>query len=129
MDDLRIERTPLTPEIEFKNSGEMSIKGKSLPEDPRKFYMLLFDWINEMNVNNINLDVKLEYVNTSSSKNILELIKAIDNQQNTKHLKLNWYYEVDDPDMLEFGEIIQRSLKRAKVEYLEYEDLDDGFSF
>lgn len=129
MDDLRIESTPLTPEIDFKNSGKMSIRGKSLPEDPRKFYMPLFDWVNEMNTNAVNLDVQLEYVNTSSSKNILELIKAIDNQQSIKHLKLKWHYEVDDPDMLEFGEIIQRTLKKAKVEYFEYEDPDEDITF
>lgn len=129
MIDLRIESTPSTPEIEFKNCGEMSIKGKSLPEDPRKFFMPLFDWINEMNANIVSLDVQLEYVNTSSSKNILELIKSIDNQQNVKHLNLKWHYELDDMDMLEFGEIIQRSLKRAKVEYLEYEDSDENYNF
>ena len=38
---------------------------------------------------------------------------------------MHWYYEIDDLEMLEFGEMIQRNLKRIKTQYLEYEDNDD----
>ncbi|MBI9053726.1 MAG: DUF1987 domain-containing protein [Bacteroidales bacterium] len=127
MSDLIIQSTASTPEIYFKQSGHLSIKGKSLPEDPKKFFSPLFDWVEDFNAENVQLDVKLEYVNTSSSKNILEFIKMIDSKDSVRHLNLNWYYEIDDLDMLEFGEIIEKRLKRTKARYIEYYDIDDNF--
>ncbi|MBU8892522.1 MAG: DUF1987 domain-containing protein [Bacteroidales bacterium] len=125
MEDLLIQSTESTPQIDFKKSGQLSIKGKSLPEDPKRFYTSLFKWAEELSAEEVQLDVKLEYVNTSSSKNIIELIKVVDRSQKIRHLNLNWYYEIDDTDMLEFGEMIERSLKRTKASYIECEDIDD----
>jgi glutaredoxin-related protein len=125
--DLIIQSTASTPEIYFKQSGHLSIKGKSLPEDPKKFFSPLFNWAEDLNVENVQLDVRLEYVNTSSSKNILEFIKMVDSKDNVRHLNLNWFYEIDDLDMLEFGEIIEKKLKRTKASYIEYYDIDDNF--
>ncbi len=122
MDDLLINETASTPEIDFRNSGQLSIKGKSLPEDPKGFYNPLFDWADQLSAEHVQIDIKLEYVNTSSSKNILELIKFIDRNKNIRSLNMNWYYEEDDFDILEFGEIVERSLKRTKAKYIECDD-------
>ncbi|MCB2195468.1 MAG: DUF1987 domain-containing protein [Bacteroidetes bacterium] len=122
MDDLYIDNTPSTPEIKFEKSGNLSIRGKSLPEDPKRFYNPLFKWVEELNTDNVDIQVQLEYVNTSSSKRIIELLKKIDNNSKIKHVKMNWYYEIDDPDMLEFGEVIQHNLRRTKTNYVEYDD-------
>lgn len=122
MDDLYIDNTPSTPEIKFEKSGSLSIRGKSLPEDPKRFYNPLFKWVEELTTDNVDITVQLEYVNTSSSKRIIELLKKIDNNSKVKHVKMNWYYEIDDPDMLEFGEVIQHNLRRTKTNYVEYDD-------
>ncbi|HAF29264.1 MAG TPA: nuclear pore complex subunit [Bacteroidales bacterium] len=122
MKDLYIDNTPSTPEINFKSSGHLSIKGKSLPEDPKKFYGPIFKWADNICAKEVELDIKLEYVNTSSSKRIIEFIKSLDNNRKIKKINLNWFYEADDPDMLEFGEMIQHSLRRTKSSYIEYED-------
>lgn len=124
MDDLYIDDTPSTPEIKFEKSGNLSIRGKSLPEDPKRFYNPLFKWVEELITENVDIQVQLEYVNTSSSKRIIELLKKIDNNSKIKHVKMNWYYEIDDPDMLEFGEVIQHNLRRTKTNYVEYDDAD-----
>lgn len=124
MDDLYINNTALTPEIDFKNSGHLSIKGKSLPEDPKKFFSPIFKWANKIRAKELQVDIKLEYVNTSSSKRIIEFLKTLDNNKRVKKIDLNWFYEIDDPDMLEFGEMIQHGLRRTKSTYIEYEDLD-----
>lgn len=125
MDDLIIQSTTSTPEIDFTRSGKLSIKGKSLPEDPRKFYEPIFKWAESFSTDVVEIDVKLEYVNTSSSKRIIELLKIIDCNKEIRKIDMNWYYEIDDPDMLEFGEIIQRTLKKTKTNYIEYVDIDD----
>ncbi|MFC2096219.1 DUF1987 domain-containing protein [Bacteroidota bacterium] len=125
MDDLFINNTASTPEIKFESSGKLSISGKSLPEDPRKFYNPLFKWAEELDTDHVDIDMKLEYVNTSSSKRIIEFLKTIDNNRKIHKIDLNWYYEADDPDMLEFGEVIQHNLRRTKANYIEYEDEDE----
>ncbi len=125
MNNLIIDSTNATPEIRFETNGKISIKGKSLPENPKKFYEPIFKWIDEFEAEQVNVDIKLEYVNTSSSKNILELIKKMDKNHKIKNLDLNWYYEIDDVDMLEFGEMIARIIKRAKTNYIECEDIED----
>ncbi len=125
MEDLFINYTNSTPEIDFKQSGYLSIKGRSLPEDPQKFFDPLFKWINELDSEQVDIQIKLEYVNTSSSKRIIELLKLIDNNSRIKKVDMNWYYEIDDSDMLEFGEMIHHSLRRTKAKYIEYEDDED----
>jgi len=125
MDDLFINNTASTPEIKFECSGKLSISGKSHPEDPKKFYNPLFRWVEELNTDNVDINMKLEYVNTSSSKRIIKFLKTIDNNRKINKINLNWYYEVDDPDMLEFGEMIEHNLRRTKANYIEYEDDED----
>lgn len=124
MEDLLIQKTAYTPEIDFKISGQMTMKGSSLPENPQEFFVPLFDWVNELNVEQVQINLKLEYVNTSSSKRVIELIKAIDNNNRVKKVNLSWYYEEDDLDMLEYGEMIEKSLKRTKTNFIECDDLD-----
>ncbi len=125
MDNLKILSTPSTPQIDFNSSGQLSIKGKSLPEDPRKFYNPLFNWLEKLSTEQVQIDIMLDYVNTSSSKRIIELIKTIDTNSNVKKIKMNWFYETDDADMLEFGEIIQRGVKKIKTKYIECDDIDN----
>ncbi|PLX11369.1 MAG: nuclear pore complex subunit [Marinilabiliales bacterium] len=125
MKDLYIHNTNSTPEVRFEKSGKLRIAGKSLPEDPKKFFDPLFKWINELDSERVDIQIKLEYVNTSSSKRIIELLKSIDNNTRVKKVDMNWYYEVDDADMLEFGEMIQHSLRRTKANYIEYSEEED----
>lgn len=119
MEDLYINNTSITPEIDFKQSGYLSIKGKSLPENPEKFFGPVFKWAEDFSAKEVNIEINLEYVNTSSSKRIIEFLKKIDGNMKIQKIDLNWYYEEDDMDMLEFGEMIQRSLKRVKTKYIE----------
>ncbi len=122
IDDLYISDTPSTPSIEFKKSGSLKIEGKSLPEDPKRFFGPLFEWAEALDSESVNINIKLEYVNTSSSKRIIEFLKIVDNNKKIHKIDLNWFYEADDPDMLEFGEIIEHNLRRTKAKYISYED-------
>ena len=124
MKDLLIAKTVSTPQIDFKSSGQMSIKGSLLPEDPKVFFKPLFNWIENTDVERLKIDVKLNYINTSSSKRIIELFNIIDRDRKFKTIEINWHYEADDSDMLEFGEMIQRNLKRTNTQYVECNDLD-----
>ncbi len=114
MEALKIEGTSKTPTVIFDaNSGLLEIKGRSIPENSIEFYKPLIDWIESyFNTPNAatNVNIQLEYFNTSSSKCILDLFKRLENIQNNKKsiVAINWHYEVDDEDMLEAGEDYQQ---------------------
>ena len=97
------------------DNHRIEIKGKSIPEDPREFFTPVLQWFEDYTTNPPNhteVDVKLEYFNTSSSKTLLQIFKKLENIAGKKrNVKINWYYEVDDYDMKECGEDYRSMLK------------------
>jgi len=122
MEDIRIEGTPKTPTVNFiNNEGLLEIKGRSIPENSIEFYKPLIEWIESYAQgpkDSTNINIQLEYFNTSSSKCILDLFKKLEAINN--NITINWYYEEDDEDMLEAGEdyeaIINIPFKMIEVE-------------
>ena len=122
MEDIRIEGTPKTPTVNFINDeGVLEIKGRSIPENSIEFYKPLIEWIEsyaQEPKDSTNINIQLEYFNTSSSKCILDLFKKLEAINN--NITINWYYEEDDEDMLEAGEdyeaIINIPFKMIEVE-------------
>jgi hypothetical protein len=106
MDSLRMDGTPKTPEINFDGSGELLLKGRSIPENSVEYYEPLMSWIegygNAPKSETI-VKVQLEYFNTSSSKCILDVFKKLESISGSD-VQIKWYYEEDDEDMLEAGE-------------------------
>lgn len=108
MKDLRIEKTYNSPLVELNRNGHMSIKGRSIPENGFIFYQPVFKWIEEYGQSpspNTTLDVDLEYFNTISSKCILDVLKGFEKvKKSGLEVNVNWYYDEDDPYMLESGQ-------------------------
>ena len=106
MEDLKQEGSAKTPEVEFNASGELLLKGRSIPENSIEFYKPLIEWIDsysESPNSSTVLNVQLEYFNTSSSKCILDVFKKLESVTGSE-VSVKWYYEEDDEDMLEAGE-------------------------
>ncbi|MCG8409723.1 MAG: DUF1987 domain-containing protein [Bacteroidales bacterium] len=125
MTNLFIQKTRSTPEIDFKISGELIITGRSLPEDVHRFYDPIVDWIEKLECENLTLDLKLEYLNTSSTKKILTLLLTINENLKIKNITVNWYYESDDMEMEDLGLIYEEDVTRAKFNFIEGVDLFD----
>jgi hypothetical protein len=123
MNSLVIQKTDSTPEISFLNKGELKITGRSLPEDVHKFYDPLIDWVKMLETSKVKIDLKLEYLNTSSTKKILNLLIALDENKNINEVDINWYYEFDDLEMEDLGGIYKDELKRAKFSLIEGVDI------
>ena len=109
MEALSIEGTAKTPTVKFNHEGGiLEIKGRSIPENSIEFYKPLVEWLEEytgtpMDLTQVN--VQLEYFNTSSSKCILDVFKKLEAvHKGNSEVIINWYYEEDDEDMLEAGE-------------------------
>ena len=109
MEAISFEGTAKTPTVKFDAaSGVFEIKGRSIPENSIEFYKPLVDWLDEYAKNpktQTQVNVQLEYFNTSSSKCILDVFKKLENiHKGSNEVLINWHYEEDDEDMLEAGE-------------------------
>ncbi|HYX06384.1 MAG TPA: DUF1987 domain-containing protein [Bacteroidales bacterium] len=109
MEPLSIEGTAKTPSVRFDaEKGILEIKGRSIPENSIEFYKPLVDWLDAYKgstAGKTEVNVQLEYFNTSSSKCILDVFKKLENIHKSKaEVMVNWFYEEDDEDMLEAGE-------------------------
>ncbi len=108
-----LEGSPKTPIVNLNHdTGVLELKGRSIPENSIEFYKPIFDWIDSYNANPkpaTEVNIVLEYFNTSSSKCILDLFKKLETLNNGGKTKvtINWHYEEDDEDMLEAGEDYQ----------------------
>lgn len=111
MDSIKIEGTPKTPTVNFTaDNGTLEIKGRSIPENAVEFYKPLVDWIGNYGdaaKENTEVNVQLEYFNTSSSKCILDVFKKLESINGKTNITIKWHYEEDDEDMLEAGEDYQ----------------------
>jgi hypothetical protein len=123
MNSISIQKTDSTPEITFLVKGELTIEGRSLPEDVHKFYDPLIDWVKNIEVKKVKLDLKLEYLNTSSTKKILNLLMALDENEKVNEIDVNWYYEFDDLEMEDLGTIYEEELNRIKFHLIEGVDI------
>lgn len=92
-------------------SGEISISGRSIPENPIDFYQPLLNSL-KLYISNIDayvpLTIKfcLEYFNTMSAKTFVEIFKLLFDTNS----KVIWYYDENDDDILEAGEDYKASL-------------------
>ncbi len=105
-----------TPSILCDNeSASMHIKGISIPENSMEFYDVIIKWIStniDTTKADFNINIALEYFNTSSLKSLLNLIKAaIQKNSDVFKVNVNWYYDADDEDMKFRGEELAMILK------------------
>ncbi len=109
MDQLYIQSTALTPEINFSPAdGIFTIRGKSIPEDAEEFYQPVLDWVDDFansSGEGVHLTIELEFFNISSSKRILFLMyKLNDLVDKGTNVKITWSYKENDDDMFEVGQ-------------------------
>jgi len=111
VENLFIAKTKYTPEIQFLISGQLSIKGLSLLENSYEMYQKSIEWLRDFGKRpacNINLNLKLEYLDTSSVRSVVDIVKLLNSFKELGFkVRINWYYEKDDDDFYEIGEAMQ----------------------
>ena len=112
MENIIIESTPKTPAVRFDAANAvLEIKGRSIPENSVEFYRPMMEWLDKYAASpagKTNVNIQLEYFNTSSSKCILDLFKKLETiHKKGNEVVINWCYEEDDEDMQEAGEDYQ----------------------
>lgn len=109
MEKLQIQKTFESPAVSFDpDNGLLEIEGKLIPENAKRFYNPIMDWLEEYSQKPQSVtQVKLHfyYFNTISSKFILGILRKLDQiYKNGFEVKIEWRYLEDDEDGLEEGE-------------------------
>ncbi len=116
MEDIYLKKTFNSPEVEFiASKGELNIEGRSIPEDPGEFYEKLLDWLNDYFLDPKDetvMNVKLEYINSGSSKYMLELLRIIkENYNKGRNVLVKWYFEEGDESIQELGQHYEQTMQ------------------
>ena len=121
-----VDPTRRTPRIVLE-PGKIFIVGRSIPENPGEFYRPVYDWISkyiQINGHRTRIELGFEYINTSSTKWIYNIIKEISGMKNlADSARIIWYYDKGDEDMCELGFIL-KSLVECPFFVIETEKMD-----
>jgi len=124
MDSLLIEGKINSPNIDFNPStGLLKIEGRSIPENPVKYYQPIENWIIAFintSPQDLILYVHLDYLNTHSTECLLILMKKIEAyyKSSGNNVKVSWNFDEDDEDMETLGEDLA-SIAQIPFEYKE----------
>lgn len=112
MENLEIQGTETTPFLYFnKQTNQFKIEGRSLMEEANKFYKPLQEWLLEYRKNpnaKTELMIRLEYLNTETSRQFLDLFKILEGIPNSK---IVWQFSDEDEDMEEMGQELAELVK------------------
>jgi hypothetical protein len=109
-----IYKTSNSPEVKMcEEENYLEISGESYPENPIKFYKPILEWLNDILLfkNEMNLIFKFDYLNTTSSKLLMDILDASNEfHKKGKKITIKWIHKKDDEDMLEMGQEFKNSL-------------------
>lgn len=112
MKNIFISGTDRTPEVDFRfDEGYLKLSGRSITENPTKFYNELAGYLEEY-VRNAQpstvFKVILEYFNTSTSKCLADMFKQLAKiHLNGNQVLVEWYYEEEDEEIKDSGKDYQ----------------------
>ncbi len=102
---LKIKATKNTPYLYFNPDGIIIVRGRIIPEDAADFFRSTFlQWTNlyiKQPASQTKIHITLEYTNSSATEELLNWMRLFEQVPNTT---VFWHYDVDDEDMLEYGE-------------------------
>ena len=124
METISLESTKKTPMVLLDPSGKLRIGGRSIPEDASKFFDGILNWVLAYVASpqdSTTIDIELEYFNSGSAKFVMQILRELSELiHNGKELKVNWYYEEGDDDILERGEYYS-SILDLDINFIETE--------
>ncbi|NIM18395.1 MAG: DUF1987 domain-containing protein [Candidatus Aminicenantes bacterium] len=124
MDNLQIKKTKYTMDVNFnKDTGVLEMAGSSYPENALDFFGPIIEWIKHyisQTNNPMVMNIRLNYLNTSSTKCILDIFEILElYHKSGGDVKVNWYYAEDDEDIMETGEELGEDFD-FPIEFISY---------
>ncbi|MFM7682775.1 MAG: DUF1987 domain-containing protein [Bacteroidota bacterium] len=115
MKDLNLTQTDSTPLVLFQENGNLEISGKVIPDSELDFWTPVSSWFNEYlqsPATNTIFRLRLVYLNTSSSKEILHMLYRLNElKERGFSASVQWEYNEGDFDMLEVGRDYEHMVK------------------
>ena len=117
MENFTIKETKYTPEVNLDiQTGILSIKGNSYPENTLEFYdpilNVLEKFFEETKVDLIVLNIEILYFNSSSSRVFFEIFDLLEDHSERLNFAINWIYESDNEGILEIGEDFKEDFEK-----------------
>jgi pyruvate-formate lyase-activating enzyme len=106
---MRIEATRHTPLLEWDITDDkvfIRVDGVSIPENAYLFFRPFEEFINAINtekVKNAEVILRLEYMNSLSSKAFLDYVRQLHTAKQL-NMQVIWEYYDDDEEMREYGD-------------------------
>jgi len=108
MQDLHIEATKYTPEINLDKNGTISLIGKSYPENTFEFYAPMMEWLENYFENapaeKTVANIEIIYFNSSSSKLFFDFFDLLEENSDDNVIEINWIYDEENESAEEAGE-------------------------
>jgi SiaC family regulatory phosphoprotein len=121
MNELIIEPTKYSPRVDLNPDGNICITGRSIVEDSYSFYKPVLEWAKNSTCDKLRVEIKLEYINTSSSKQIFTLLNLIHQNGSIHNVNVHWYYEEGDDDTFELGKEFESEIE-IPFDFFEYSE-------
>ncbi len=122
MEALILQATEDTPEVIFDpEQNTFKLSKISVPEDAYEFYVPIIQWLKKYGENPLKetvVDFDLEYVNSASAKQIIQVLLALEDISNNTKVLVKWYYEAIDEDMRLLGKRF-KNLADVEFEFVE----------
>ena len=122
MEALILQATEDTPEIIFDPEQEsFKVSKISVPEDAYEFYLPIIQWLKDYSAEPLSetvVDFDLEYVNSASAKQIIQVLLALEDISKDHTVLIRWYYEAIDEDMELLGKRF-KNLADIEFEFIE----------
>lgn len=119
MENLHLDATKYTPEIDLNTNGTISMVGKSYPENTFEFYAPVMDWLRDYfdssakDVTTVNLEIT--YFNSSSSKLLFDFFDLLEENSDDNNIVINWIYDEDNESAEEAGEDFMEDFEDLKI--------------
>ena len=107
MENLYIEGTKYSLEINLNTNGTFQMSGRSFPENTFEFYAPMLNWIKEyfencaVPITTFNLEIT--YCNSGSTMLLFDLFDLLQEYSSSNDIIVNWNYDKENDNMEEMG--------------------------
>ncbi len=122
MNDLHVKPSKNTPQIDFYTNGNLVLTGSVYSENAKEFFQPVIEWIVNLETEEVNFDLKINYINTASAKKLFELLQELSRNTKIKKINTKWFYEEGDEDGLETGQLLSESIPNLNFKFIEYDE-------
>ena len=115
MEEFFLKASERLPEIRLRE-GFISIKGHSIPQDPKNIYKPVLQWVKDYIKDpapHTEVSLNIDFCDTDSTKAIFDILKLLAMCQKTNHrieMVFNWIYMKEEVDIKELGEYFESKL-------------------